>query len=70
MSRNYKIIRSAGSLIDLEHQVNAAAAEGYTATGGPTRNEDGREWAQAMWKPVDILIQGETRLREPVKGKR
>jgi hypothetical protein len=61
----YKIIRSHASLVDLENLVNAAAD--YTPTGAPFRDNDSREWCQAMTlrtAPVEI---GNVNLREPAK---
>ena len=43
---NYRILRSHGSLVDLEGKVNAETD--YLPVGAPFRDSDSREWCQAM----------------------
>ncbi len=65
MKQEYRIIRTSGTLVDLEAAVNRS---GGIPQGGPSRDPDSKEWFQA----VRILAEqnGDVRLQEPAKAKR
>jgi hypothetical protein len=62
---NYRIIRHYGSLHDLEGRVNAETD--YTPTGAPFRDNDAREWCQAVVLKPSAPNVGEIHIREPKK---
>ncbi len=65
MTPAYKIIRTASTLHDLVTAVNLNAD--YEPTGGPFRDEESREWCQALVLRRIPVENGEVRLRETKK---
>lgn len=66
MPAEYRVIRVFAGIEVLETCVSAAAAEGWHPTGGPVRDEEKRQWCQAVTrqKPSDV------NLKEPGRPKR
>lgn len=62
---DYRIIRTSGTLFDLERAV--VALGGCEIHGAPFRDADSREWCQAV--TVRATKPGEVRLQEPRKTK-
>ena len=62
---NYRILRSHGSLVDLEAKVNAETD--YLPVGAPFRDSDSREWCQTMNLKPNTPPAGEITIREPRK---
>ncbi len=65
MTPAYKIIRTASTLHDLQTAVNLNAD--YEPAGGPFRDEESREWCQALVLRRIPVENGEVRLRETKK---
>ncbi len=65
MTPAYKIIRTASTLHDLVTAVNLNAD--YEPAGGPFRDEESREWCQALVLRRAPMENGEVRLRETKK---
>lgn len=64
MTDRYHIVRSNGTLVDLEKAVNAALHDGWQPVGNPYWHGRTRKWFQAMERPVSEP-DWQVRLREP-----
>jgi hypothetical protein len=64
MPQNYRLLRTTGSLDDLEQLVEQAMNDGWLISGNVFRDPDGNQWCLAMSreKPTE-----EVKIREPKK---
>ncbi len=64
MTPAYKIIHTHATLYDLAIAVNLSIADGYEPASGPFRDEESREWCQALVLRRIPAENGQVRLRE------